>query len=160
GDRVAITGARHYSFYGRLADGRTTRDVEAEMKDFTTRTVAASADNREFRYEARSLRDDLLDGVDSTVILIQEGAAVILLLAVLKLASLLLAWGFERQQELAVRQALGGGGLRVIRVLLLQSLVVVGTGAALGVIVAALGVPWLRQLELPSFTYFTSRIAL
>ena len=159
GDRVAITGARHYNFYGRLASGRTSRDVEVEMKDFTTRTVAASADNREFRYEARSLRDDLLDGVDSTVILIQEGAAVLLLLAVLNLASLLLAWGFERQQELAVRQALGGGGLRIIRVLLLQSLAVVGTGAALGVVVTALAIPWLRQLELPSLTYFTSRIA-
>ena len=99
-------------------------------------------------------------GADSTVLLVQEGAAVLLLLAVLNLASLLLAWGFERQQEIAVRQALGAGGARVIRILLLQSLFVVGTGAVIGVGVTRLAVPWLRGLELPALAYFTSRISL
>jgi len=160
GDRVAITGARHYQFYGRLANGRTPHDANEDAKDFTARTVAANADNREFRYEMVRLRDNALDGVDSTMLLVQEGAAVLLLLAVLNLASLLLAWGFERQQELAVRQALGASGLRTVRLLFLQSLVVVGTGAVIAVCLTRLAVPVLRGLELPGLTYFTSRIAL
>jgi len=160
GDRVAITGARHYQMYGRLAAGRTIRDAEAEANDFTKRTVAASADNREFRYEVRPMRDALLGGADSTVIFVQEGAVVLLLLAVLNLASLLIAWGFERQQELAVRQALGAAGARVLRILVLQSLVVVGTGAAIAVGATWLAIPWLRGVDLPSLTYFTSRITL
>jgi putative ABC transport system permease protein len=160
GDRVAITGARHYQVYGRLADGRTMRDAESEANDFTKRTVAASADNREFRYEVRPMRDAFLGGADSTVILVQEGAVVLLLLAVLNLASLLIAWGFERQQELAVRQALGAAGTRVFRMLVLQSLVVVGTGAVIAVGATGLTIPWLRSINLPSLTYFTSRITL
>jgi hypothetical protein len=48
-------------------------DAEADAKDFTKRTVAANADNREFRYEVRPIRDELLAGADSTVILVQEG---------------------------------------------------------------------------------------
>ncbi len=160
GDRVAITGARHYLMYGRLATGHTMRQAEAEAKDFTTRTVAANADNREFRYEVRPMRDELLAGADSTAILVQEGAVVLLVLAVLNLASLLIAWGFERQQELAVRQALGASGMRAIRVLLVQSLVVVGTGAVIAVVATRLTIPWLRSLELPGLAYFTSRIAL
>jgi predicted permease len=160
GDRVAITGARHYLQYGRLADGRTLHDAELDANEFTKSTVAANADNREFKYEARPIRRELLNGADSTLILVQEGAAVLLLLAVLNLASLLIAWGFERQQEIAVRQALGAGGVRVIRILLLQSLVVVGTGAAVAVGVTGLAVPWLRGLELPGLSYFTSRISL
>jgi predicted permease len=160
GDRVAITGARHYLQYGRLANGRTSHDADLDANGFTTRTVAASADNREFRYEARPIRRELLNGADSTLVLVQEGAAVLLLLAVLNLASLLLAWGFERQQEIAVRRALGADGMRVIRILLLQSLFVVGTGAVIGVGVTYLAVPWLRGLELPNLAYFTSRISL
>jgi len=160
GDRVAITGARHYQMYGRLADGRTMREAEAEAKDFTKRTVAASADNREFRYEVHPMRDELLGGADSTVILVQDGAIVLLLLAVLNLASLLIAWGFERQQELAVRQALGAAGARLLRILVLQSLVVVGTGAVIAIGATWLAIPWLRGLDLPSLTYFTSRITV
>ena len=160
GDRVAITGARHYQMYGRLATGRTMRDAELEAKDFTKGTVAASADNREFRYEVHPMRDELLGGADSTVILVQDGAVVLLLLAVLNLASLLIAWGFERQQELAVRQALGAAGARVLRILVLQSLVVVGTGAVIAVGATWLAIPWLRGLDLPSLTYFTPRITL
>jgi putative ABC transport system permease protein len=160
GDRVAITGGRHYQMYGRLGNGRTMRDAEAEANDFTTRTVAASPDNREFRYEARPMREALLGGADSTVILVQEGAVVLLMLAVINLASLLIAWGFERQQELAVRQALGAAGARVLRILLLQGLVVVGTGAIIAIGATWLAIPWLRSVDLPSLTYFTSRITL
>ncbi|MEP6491327.1 MAG: ABC transporter permease [bacterium] len=160
GDRVAITGARHYLQYARLADGRTFHDAELDAKDFTKRTVAANADNREFTYEPRPIRRTLLNGADSTVILVQEGAAVLLTLAVLNLASLLLAWGFERQQELAVRQALGASGARVVRILLLQSLVVVGTGAAVAVAATWLAIPWIRGWELPALSYFTSRISV
>ena len=80
---------------------------------------------------------------------------------VLNLASLLLAWGFERRQELAVRQALGAGHGRVVRMLFLQSVVVVGLGAVLGVASTRLIVPWLRHLDLnQTLTFFTSQIRL
>ena len=157
--RTAITGARTLSVYARLADGRPLAAANAEAASLTRRALAASSDNKDFWYEMRSLRGVLLDGADSTVLLVQSGAVVLLLLAVLNLASLLLAWGFERRQELAVRQALGAGEARVLRMLFLQSLTVVGAGAIVGVVATGFAVPWLRGLELsPTLTFFTSQI--
>ena len=159
--RTAITGARTLSVYARLADGRPRAAANAEAASLTKRALAASIDNKDFWYEMRSLRGVLLDGADSTVLLVQVGAGVLLLLAVLNLASLLLAWGFERRQELAVRQALGAGEARVLRMLFLQSLTVVGGGAILGVAAMGAVVPWLRGLDLnPTLTFFTSQIQL
>jgi putative ABC transport system permease protein len=157
--RTAITGARTLSVYARLADNRPRAAADAEAASLTKRALAASSDNKDFWYEMRSLRGVLLDGADSTVLLVQSGAAVLLLLAVLNLASLLLAWGFERRQELAVRQALGAGEARVLRMLFLQSLTVVGAGAIVGVVATGLALPWLRGLDLnPTLAYFTSQI--
>ena len=160
--RTAITGARNLTVFGRLADGQTLEAARADAARFTARTVEANpVDNRDYRYEVRPLRAVLLDGADSTVLLVQTGAVVLLLLAILNLASLLLAWGFERRQELAVRQALGAGKPEVVRILLLQSLFVVGAGAALGVAVSGLVVRWLQRLDLtPNLNYFTARIEL
>ena len=157
--RTAITGARTLSVYARLADGRERGAADREAADLTRRSLAASSDNRDFRYEMRPLRGVLLNGADSTVLLVQAGAVVLLFLAVLNLASLLLAWGFERRQELAVRQALGAGEARVLRMLLLQSITVVGAGALLGVGITWLAVPSLQQLQLnQTLTFFTSQI--
>jgi putative ABC transport system permease protein len=159
--RIGVTGARTLTVYGRLADGVPRARADAEAKDLTRRAVAATSDNKDFWYEMRPLRGVLLDGADSTVLLVQAGAVVLLLLAVLNLASLLLAWGFERRQELAVRHALGAGQGRLVRMLFLQSLVVVGAGAALGVGLTQLIVPWLRHLDLNrTLTFFTSQITL
>lgn len=159
--RIAVTGARTLTVYGRLADGLPRARADEEAVDLTKRAHAATSDNKDFWYEMRSLRGVLLDGADSTVLLVQAGAVVLLLLAILNLASLLLAWGFERRQELAVRQALGAGQGRVLRMLFLQSLVVVGIGAALGVGTTQLIIPWLRSLELnQTITFFTSQITL
>ena len=157
--RTAITGARNLLVYARLADGRPRAAANTEAASLTKRALAASADNKDFWYEMRSLRGVLLNGADSTVLLVQSGAAVLLLLAVLNLASLLLAWGFERRQELAVRQALGAGEARVLRMLFLQSLCVVGAGAILGLAATGLAVPSLRGLELgQTLAFFTSQI--
>ncbi|HEY2375640.1 MAG TPA: ABC transporter permease [Gemmatimonadaceae bacterium] len=159
--RIAVTGARTLTVYARLAEGMPRARADAEARDLTKRALAATSENRDFWYEARPLRGVLLDGADSTVLLVQAGAVVLLLLAILNLASLLLAWGFERGQELAVRQALGAGQVRVVRMLFLQGVVVVGVGAALGVGLTRLIVPWLRHLDLnQSVAFFTSQITL
>jgi putative ABC transport system permease protein len=160
--RTAITGARNLTVYGRLAPGQTLESARADAERLTARALEASpADNRAYRYEVRPLRAVLLDGADSTMLLVQGGALILLLLATLNLASLLLAWGFERRLELAVRQALGAGTARLVRILLLQSLFVVGFGASLGVLVSWLVVHRLQHLNLnPTINFFTTRIDL
>ena len=122
--RTAISGARQLTVYGRIADGKSFEMARADVNRFTARTIEANpADNKDYRYNIKTLRNVLLDGADSSALFVQAGAATLLVLAILNLASVLVAWGFERKQEMAVRRALGAGGGQVVRLLLQQSVV-------------------------------------
>lgn len=149
GLRTIITGGRVLSVFGRLADGKSLAAAESEMRDFTKHAIEVhGAPNKDYRYRPIPLRKVLLNGADETVILIQAGVAVLLLLAILNVAALLLAWGFERRQELAVRIGLGAPQWRVTRMLLAQSVVVVVFGGLGGLVVARVALYAFHQLDL------------
>jgi len=157
--RRAITGGRQLSVYGRLADGISFERARNEVKRFTARAIEANpADNKDFRYDVKRLRDVLLGGADSSALFVQVGAATLLVLAILNLASLLVAWGFERRKEMAVRVALGASDGRVMRLLLQQSLAIVAAGAALGVPLAYAALRMLQQFDLgPTVTVLVGK---
>ncbi|HSK08426.1 MAG TPA: ADOP family duplicated permease, partial [Vicinamibacterales bacterium] len=71
---------------------------------------------------------------------------IVLLIACVNLAGLMLARGVGRQQEMAVRRALGGGRARLVRQTLLEALVLSAGGAAAGLALTVLGRNALRGL--------------
>ena len=157
--RAVISGGRTLGLFGRIKDGITPEAARADVAEFTRRTHSASpADNRDYRYRMQTLREQLLTGADSTVLLIQVAAATLLLLAILNLVSLLVAWGFERDQEMSVRMALGGGRGQIVRLLVAQSGVIVGAGMIVGIALAFAMLAAVRQLSLgPQLGFFLSR---
>lgn len=84
---------------------------------------------------------------------------VILLIACLNLANMLNVQGAQRQREIAIRMAVGGGRLRIIRQLLIESLLLALLGGAMAAIPALVGIRMFNAymvrlnegIELPSF---------
>jgi putative ABC transport system permease protein len=146
--RAAITGGRQLTIFARLADGRTFEAANREMAAFTARALEASGDNKDYRYGITTLRDNLLNRADESALFVLASAAGLLLLAVLNLSSLLLAWGFERRQEFAVRVALGAAKRHVTRLLLQQSFAITAAGAIVGAALSVVLLALLRQFDL------------
>jgi predicted permease len=142
--------AHNWQVVGRLRDGVTEADADAEVSAITRR--------------AKQLNGTAMDAVDATVVPLLEqmvgktkpilylllGASLVLLLiACANVVNLLVARMASRQGELAVRVALGAGRGRVLQQCLAESLVLSITGAALGVVLAAAGVRSLVRLAPP-----------
>lgn len=154
--RTRITGARQLSLLGRLKDGTTFAAAQREMQAFTARALeAAPSDNRDFRYTITPLRETLLGGADETALFVLAGAGGLMLLALLNLSSLLIAWGFERHREFAVRMALGASARQVMRLMIRQSLVVIALASVVGLGLSMLALRLLKGFDLgPTVTPF------
>ena len=82
------------------------------------------------------LKDYVTGKLRRSLILLWTAVGMILLIACVNLSNLLLSRAVARGKEFAVRGALGASRGRVIRQLLIESLVLSGSGAALGLILA------------------------
>ena len=91
----------------------------------------------------RSLLDDAVQDYKTPLYALLAATACVLLIASMNVASLLVARIASRRKELAIRVALGGGWLRIMRERMLESLLLSSAGGALGLAVAWTAIQWL-----------------
>jgi len=91
----------------------------------------------------RPLKQDVVGGAGKALWTLMATIGIVLLIASANVANLLLVRSEARQQELAVRAALGAGWGRIVRVLLLESVLLGLMGGMLGLGVAEAGLRFL-----------------
>jgi putative ABC transport system permease protein len=143
----AQRGWHSYDAIARLKPGVTLEAARAELRSIGARLATEFPESdRGWTIDALSLRESLVPGEVATVFAVMLGAVgFVLLIAAANVANLLLARTAGRARELAVRAALGAGRARVLRLVLLESVIVALGGGLLGVAVAFVGVRALRD---------------
>ncbi len=144
---------------GRVRDGiepgQAIAAVETVAARFDERLNADNPDRRgQFRLIGVSLADVNLhpnfDGVlTAMAALLFAAVGLVLIIACVNLAGFLLSRATERRKEMAVRVAMGAGRGAIIRQLLVESLVLAGLGAALGLALGQIAVRALASVEPP-----------
>jgi predicted permease len=122
----------------RLADGATLEQGRADVRRIGERLrqeVPAYAVERR-GLEARPLEADVTAHARGVLGALVAAACAVFLVACLNVAGLMIARGMGRSDELAVRMALGAGRGRILRQLVVESLVLVALGFVAAVALA------------------------
>ena len=137
-----VTGRIHRmtELFGRLAPGVTLDQARAELRSAYSAMKKdhpeAYAQEADFQIGVKLLRDEITSGARTVLLVLLAASGLVFIIACSNVANLILARTVRREGELAVRVALGASTGALRRMLLAESLLLCGAGAALGVMSA------------------------
>ena len=144
-DPLAQRGNHSWQVIGRLKPGAT---IEQARKDLNAIGAALEKEyptsNLGWGVDIEALRDNQVGTIRPVLMIMTASVAFVLLIACANVANLLLARASARSKEMAVRVALGANSWRLVRQLLIESVLVALVGATLGVAFAYAFLQWIK----------------
>ncbi len=130
-------GARYMRAIGRLKQGVTIEQAQAEMTMIASQLAQAYPRYNSYRgVNLVELHKQYTGDFNLAMLVLQGAVGFVLLTACANIANLLLARNIAREKEIAIRLALGASTIRLIRLLLVESLFLAGLGGLIGLLLA------------------------
>jgi predicted permease len=146
-----IRTAEDYNLIARLRPGVSVAAAQAQLDALTARLRRDHPEvyppNGGLTFSAVPLLDQVVGDVRRPLFVLSGAVLLVLLIACANVANLQLSRAIARRRELAVRVALGAGRGTLARELLAESVLLACAGGAAGVLLAQVGVVWLKALR-------------
>jgi putative ABC transport system permease protein len=137
----AVRGEHHSGVVGRLKAGVELKQAQSEMDAISARLADQyPEDDKGWGAVVVPLHDDLVGDVRPALLVLLGAVGFVLLIACANVANLLLAKTLARQKEAAIRAVLGASGGRIVRQILVETVLLSAAGGALGFAFAHFGV--------------------
>lgn len=145
--RMSPEGRWGLNVQARLADGVDLRAARAELETLGRDLARRFPDTHEaMELTARPSREVILGEEVDLIVVLLATVGFLLLIVCANVGNLLLVRSLGRRRELAIRAALGAGRGRLVRQLLVESLLLAGTGGVGGLLLAGWSVDLLTVL--------------
>ncbi|HEV8038768.1 MAG TPA: ABC transporter permease [Bryobacteraceae bacterium] len=139
---------RPLSVLARLKHGVSPEQAQAEMATIASRLEESYAESdKNWSARVLSLQEFMIQSanVRAAMVVLMGAVVFVLLIACTNIANLMIARNSARQRELVIRAAVGAGRLRLVRQLLVESLLIGLAGGGLGFLLAFWGTALLRS---------------
>jgi putative ABC transport system permease protein len=159
-DRKGATGSegRFLSTLARLRPGATLGSAQADMKVLSNQLQKERpAFNSKWGITMVSLREQVVGDVRTPLFVLLGAVGLVLMIACANVANLMLMRAAGRGREIAIRAALGAGGFRISRQLLVESTLLSLLGGTLGLIVGLWSISAVAAALPDSITYVSLR---
>jgi putative ABC transport system permease protein len=138
---LSLRGTRYLQVVGRLRQGLTLAQAKSDMENIARQTEQQYPQtNSGWGVAVANLHEELVGDIRSALLIMLGAVGFVLLTACANVTSLLLAKASIRQREMAIRASLGASRARLIRQMLIESVLLSLAGGALGTFLALGGV--------------------